>query len=87
MEESQGKTASAYFPEQVWEYHPNDGKDKSIHARMVKLLRNSGDEEQHRKSEWMAVPPDTDVHLETVETAKDPEKKTNGSGNARVGCL
>lgn len=35
----------------------------------------------------MAVPADTDVYLEAVETAKDPEKKTNGSGNARVGCL
>lgn len=87
MEESQGEAATAHFPEQMWEYHPSHGKDKSIHERVVKLLRNSGHEEQHRKPERMAVPPDTDVYLEAVETAKDPEKKTNGSGNARVGCL
>ena len=61
-----------HFPEQVRKYHPSDGKDKSLYARMAELLWDSGYEEQHRKSEWMAVPPDTDVYLETVETAKDP---------------
>jgi len=71
----------------MWKYHPNDGKDKSIHERMAKLLRNSRHEEQHRKPERMAVPPDKDVYLEAVETAKDPEKKTNRIGNARVGRL
>ena len=35
----------------------------------------------------MVVPPDTDVYLETMETAKDPKKKTNGSGFARMGSL
>ena len=35
----------------------------------------------------MAVPPDTDVYLETVETAKDPKEKTDGSGPARMGSL
>ena len=54
---------------------------------MIKLLQNSGHEEQHRKPERMAVPPNKDVYLEAVETAEDPEKKTNGSGNAGVGCL
>ena len=87
MEESQGETATAHFPEQMWEYHPSYGKDKSLYARMAELLWNSGHEEQHRKHERMAVPPNKDVYLEAVETAKDPEKKTNGSGNARVGCL
>lgn len=47
---------------------------------MAELLWNSGHEEQHRKHERMAVPPNKDVYLEAVETAKDPEKKTNGSG-------
>lgn len=28
----------------------------------------------------MAVPPDTDVYLETVEIAKDPEEKTSRAG-------
>ena len=54
---------------------------------MVELLRDSGHEEQHRKLERVAVPPDTDVYLEAVETAKDPEKKADRSGLARVGSL
>ena len=77
----------AHFPEQVREYHPNDGKDKSLHERMAELLWDSGHEEQHRKPEWMAVPPDTDVYLETVETAEDPAKKAKGLGLAGVGSL
>ena len=87
MEEGQGQTAQAYFPEQVREHYPNHGKGKSLHERMAKLLWDSGYEEQHRKPEWMAVPPDTDVYLETVETAKDPKEKTDGSGPARMGSL
>lgn len=71
MEESQGETATVHFLEQMWEYHPSHGKDKSIHERVVKLLRNSGREEQHRKPGRMAVPPDTDVYLETMETAQN----------------
>ena len=35
----------------------------------------------------MAVPPDTDVYLETVETAEDPAKKAKGLGLAGVGSL
>ena len=35
------ETATVHFPEQMWEYHPSHGKDKSIHERVVKLLRNS----------------------------------------------
>ena len=54
---------------------------------MAKLLRDSGHEEEHRKPEWMAVPPDTDVYLETVETAKDPKKKADGAGLTRMGSL
>ena len=38
---------------------------------MAELLWDSGHEEQHRKPERMAVSSDTDVYLETVETAKD----------------
>ena len=40
---------------------------------MAELLWNSGHEEQHRKPEWMAIPSDTDVYLEAVETAKDTQ--------------
>ena len=57
------------FPEQVREHHPNHGEDKSLHERMAELLRDSGHEEEHRKPEWMVIPSDTDVYLETVETA------------------
>ena len=87
MEESQGETATAHFPEQMWEYHPSYGKDKSLYARWLNYYGIADMEEQHRKHERMAVSPNKDVYLEAVETAKDPEKKTNGSGNARVGCL
>lgn len=54
---------------------------------MAELLWDSGHEEQYRKPERMAVPPDTDVYLETVETAKDPEEKADRLGLTRVGSL
>ena len=68
-------------------YRPNHGEDKGLHERMAELLRNSGYEEQHRKPKRMAVPPDTDVYLETVEIAEDPAKKAEGPGPAGVGSL
>ena len=77
----------AHFPEQVREHCPNHGEDKSLHERMAELLWDSGHEEQHRKPERMAVPSDTDVYLETVETAKNPEEKADGSGITGMGCL
>ena len=52
---------------------------------MAKLLRDSRYEEEHRKPEWMAVPPDTDVYLETVEAAKDTQKKADSTRNAGMG--
>ena len=66
------------------EYHPSHGEDKRLHERMVELPWDGGDEEQHRKPEGMDVPPDTDVYLETVETAEDPAKKAEGLGLAGV---
>lgn len=86
MEESQGETAQAYFPEQVREYHPNQGKDKSLHERMAELLWDSGHEEKHRKPEWMVVPPDTDVYLETVETAQNQNEETHRTGSRQPLC-
>ena len=35
----------------------------------------------------MAVPPDTDVYLETVETAQNPEEKADRAGLTGVGGL
>ena len=69
------------------EHSPDYGKDKSLHERMAELLRNSGHEEQHRKPERMAVPPDTDVYLETVETAQNPEEKADRPGITGMGGL
>ena len=54
---------------------------------MAELLRNSGHEEQHRKPEWMAVPSDTDVYLEAVETAEDTQTETDRIRAAGVGGL
>ena len=48
---------------------------------------NSGHEEQHRKPEWMAVPSDTDVYLEAVETAKDTQTEADRIRAAGVGGL
>ena len=86
MEESQGETAPTHFPEQVREYRPNDGEDKSLYAGMDELLWDSGYEEQHRKPERMAVPADTDVYLEAVETAKDKDEKTHWTGSGQPLC-
>lgn len=54
---------------------------------MAKLLRDSRHEEKHRESEQVAVPLDTDVYLEAVETAKDTQAKADRFRNARMGSL
>ena len=87
MEESQGEAEKAHFPEQVRKYSNDHGTYKRIYARMAELLQYSRHEEQHRKAEWMAVQKDTDVYLETVETAKDPKTEADRTGNAGMGSL
>ncbi len=64
----------------------NHGEDKGLHERMAELLRNSGYEEQHRKPKRMAVPSDTDVYLEAVETAQNQDEKTQRTGSGRPLC-
>ena len=54
---------------------------------MAELLRNSRYEEQHGKIERMAVPPDTDVYLEAMEAATNPEAKADGLRAAGMGGL
>ena len=54
---------------------------------MAELLWDSGHEEQRRKPEWMAVPSDTDVYLEAVETAEDTQTETDRIRAAGVGGL
>ena len=66
-------------------YSKDYGTYKRIHAWMVELLQYSRHEEQHRRPEWMAVQKDTDVYLETVETAKDAKTEADRTGNARMG--
>ncbi len=53
---------------------------------MVELLWDSGYEEQPGKPEWMAVPADTDVYLEAVETAENKDEKTYWIGSGQPLC-
>ena len=87
MEESQGQAAKAHFPEQVRKYSKDHGTYKRIHAWMAELLQYGRHEEQRRKAERVAVSKDTNVYLETVETAKDAKTEADGVGNARMGSL
>ena len=87
MEESQGQAAKAHVPEQVRKYSKDYGTYKRIYARMAELLQYGRHEKQRRKAEQVAVSKDTNVYLETVETAKDAKTEANGVGNARMGSL
>lgn len=53
----------------------------------MRKMQYSRHEEKHRRPEWMAVPEDTDVYLEAVETAKDAKTKVDRAGNAGMGSL
>ena len=54
---------------------------------MAELLQYGRHEKQRRKAEQVAVSKDTNVYLETVETAKDAKTEADGVGNARMGSL
>ena len=45
------------------------------------------DMKKQRPAEHLAVSKDTNVYLETVETAKDTKTEADGVGNARMGSL
>ena len=87
MEESQGEAEKAHFPEQVRKYSKDHGTYKRIYARMAELLQYGRHEKQRRKAEQVVVSKDTNVYLETVETAKDTKTEADGVGNARMGSL
>ena len=87
MEESQGQAAKAHVPEQVRKYSKDYGTYKRIYARMAELLQYGRHEKQRRKAEQVAVSKDTNVYLETVETAKDTKTEADRVGNARMGSL
>ena len=87
MEESQGEAEKAHFPEQVRKYSKDHGTYKRIYARMADLLQYGRHEKHRRKAEQVAVSKDTNVYLETVETAKDTITEADGVVNARMGSL
>ena len=87
MEECQGQLAKAHFPEQMRKHSEDHGPYKRIHARVVELLQYGRHEKQHRKAEWMDIQKDTDVYLETVETAEDPKTKADRTRDAGMGSL
>lgn len=58
-----------------------------VHARMAELLQYSRYEEEHRRSERMAVSPDTHGYMEAVETAQDTKAEAYGTGTAGMGNL
>ena len=63
---------------------PRENQD--IGKRMAELLRNSKHEEQHRRDQRMALPQNTHVYMETVETSKNKEKKSDKDGSTRILC-
>ncbi len=75
------------LPEQVRKYSKDHGTYKRIYARMAELLQYGRHEKQRRKAEQVAVSKDTNVHLETMETAEDPKTKADRTGNAGMGSL
>lgn len=54
----------------------------SDEAGMAELLWHSRHAEEHRITEWVAVPPNSDVYLEAVETTKDTQTETAWIGTA-----
>ena len=54
---------------------------------MAELLQYGRQEKQRRKAEQVGVSKDTNVYLETVETAKDTKTEADGVGNARMRSL
>ena len=51
---------------------------------MAELLRNSKHEEQHGRHQRMALSQNTHVYMETVETSKNKEKKSDKDGSTRI---
>ena len=80
MEEVQVKPEKSVFPQTSAEHQAKSCKDKGICQRMAKLLWNSKYEESDKRNQWMAVPQNPNVHLETMEEAKDKGKKPNEDG-------
>ena len=71
MEEDESQAEGACVPEKSAETADFLGQDKSVHARLAELLRDSGHAETHRRIESMALPQNPNVYLEALEEAKD----------------
>ena len=76
MEESQGETEKAHFPEQMRKHSESNGAHQSIHAGMAELFQYCGYEKQHGSTKQMVVPKNTDVHMEAMETAENAKAET-----------
>ena len=66
----------------MWKCSESNGAHQSIHAGMAELFQYCGHEKKHRGTEWMAIPKNTDVHMEAMETAKNAKAKVTGSWTA-----
>ena len=44
---------------------------------MAELLSNCGYEEKHRGIEWMVVPSNQGMHMETMEADEDKDEKSD----------
>ena len=82
MEEDEGQAKGACIPEKGAETANFSGQDKSVHARLAELLRDSEHEESHRGIEQMALPQNPDVYLETLEEAEDENPQPAKAGRS-----
>ena len=53
---------------------------------MAELLWNCGYEEKHRGIEWMVVPSNQGMHMETMEAAEDKDEKSDETRNPEILC-
>ena len=51
---------------------------------MAELLWNCGYEEKHRRTEWMVVPPNQGMHMETMEAAEEKDEKSDETRNPEI---
>ncbi len=86
MEEVQTKAENPVFPKESTENQALVGKDKGLCKGMAELLWDSKHEEPDRGHQRVAVPPNPDVYMETMEETKDQTKKSNENGNPGVLC-
>ena len=68
------------------EHQAKSGEDQGLCQRVDELLRYRKHEEPNRRSQRMAVPTNSHVYLEAVETAKDKETASHQSWDTGLLC-